>query len=258
MIDSHCHLHYDYSPKTVEDLIREAQAEGVDTFITVATDLDSFSQVEKLSESFSCVYHSIGVHPHDTQMLQEEHLKTLEKAAQHPKCKAIGEIGLDYHYNHSNPEIQKKYLELQLDLAGQMNLPVIIHSREAEEDLYLALKKYSEKTQLKDTPGVIHCFSGTLDFGKKCLELGFFISFSGILTFKKAEEIKEAAKIFPLEKILIETDAPYLAPIPFRGKKCEPKMVKMTAIQLAELRNLSFEKISEITTENTKKLFKLS
>lgn len=255
LIDSHCHLDHDFSPKTHADLVREAMEGGIEAFVTIGTELGTIPAVQKISETYPNVYHTIGIHPHDTQSLTEDGLQTLEAAARHPKCRAIGEIGLDYHYTHSPKETQIFWLEKQLDLALRLKQPVVIHSREAEAELYESLKVYAGKTQ--GSPGVIHCFSGTLDFGQKCLDLGFYISFSGILTFKKAMEVQEAAKKFPIERILLETDSPFLAPIPFRGKKCEPAMVKWTAMKLAELKGLSLEQVAEITTANSKRLFRI-
>ncbi len=261
LIDSHCHLNYDFLPKTTDDLIREAENEGVQALVTIGTDLSSISEIQKISEKYPAVYHTIGIHPHDTAGLNDKGMQTLESAARHPKCRAIGEIGLDYHYNHSPKEVQIFWLKKQLELAIRLKLPVVIHSREGEEDLLRALTEFASRfTSLSTTiqiPGVIHCFTGTLEFGQRCLELGFLISFSGILTFKKAEEVHVAARTFPLDRLMIETDSPYLAPIPFRGKKCEPSMVKFTAQKLAEIKGVTFEKVAQATTLNAQRFFRL-
>jgi TatD DNase family protein len=257
LIDSHCHLDHDYSPKTLEMIIQEAKDSEVETLVTIGTDLNDFQKVQTISENHPQVYHTIGVHPHEAKSLNDSDLSKIESFAKHPKCKAMGEIGLDYHYENSPKETQMLRLEQQLDLALRMKLPVVIHSRDAEEDLLGLLKNYSSKLDGSQVPGVIHCFSGTVTFGQHCLDLGFYISFSGILTFKKADEVRTAAKLFPLDRILVETDSPFLAPIPFRGKKCEPSMVKFTAQKLAEIRNLSFDEIASQTTLNAKKLFRI-
>ena len=257
LIDSHCHLNYDYSPKTTEDLIQEAQNSGVNTLITIGTELPTLSLIQKISEAHEQVFHTIGIHPHEAETWTEQDLHTLEAAAKQPQCRAIGEIGLDYYYDHSPREIQKHKLELQLDLALRLNQPVVIHCRNAEEDLLIAIRNYTKKVKSGIIPGVIHCFSGTESFGKSCLDLGFFVSFSGILTFKNAEEIRTSARNFPLNQLLVETDSPYLAPIPFRGKKCEPSMVRYTAQKLAEVKGLSFTEVANATTENARKLFRL-
>ena len=257
LIDTHCHLNFDYAPKTSDDLVREARESGIEILMNVGTEIASIGPIQALSEKYpNYVFHSVGVHPHDTEKMTDEDLVTLEKAAHHPQCRAIGEIGIDYYYSHSNHPAQKLRLEQQLDLARKVQLPVIIHSRDGEEDLYQALKKYAELLPADKAPGVIHCFSGTVAFGQKCLDLGFYISFSGILTFKKAEEVRTAARIFPLDRILVETDSPFLAPVPFRGKKCEPVLVKHTAQQLADLRQISLAEIARETTANARRLFR--
>jgi TatD DNase family protein len=262
LIDSHCHLDFDYETKSSQDLIREANELGVRYLMTIGTDMKSIPTLEKLSEENECVFHTVGVHPHDAKDVQDEDLDILRKASQHPKCRAIGEIGLDYHYDHSPRDIQKKRLEDQLAIALEVKLPVVIHARDAEEDLLEALTRYTQKLSASDKigrplPGVIHCFSGTREFGEACANLGFFISFSGILTFKKAEDLRETAKALPLEKLMVETDSPFLAPMPYRGKRCEPRMVKETAQKIGEIKGISLEEVAQVTTENAKRLFKL-
>ncbi len=257
LMDSHCHLNYDYSPKTCDDLIREARESGIHALITVGTDLSSISEIERISEKNADVYHTVGVHPHDAIEMKDGDIHILESAARHPRCKAIGEIGLDYHYDHSPREIQKARLDEQLELALRVQKPIVIHSREGEEDLLVSLERYAKRLPAGAIPGVIHCFTGTRAFGEACLKLGFYISFSGILTFKNAGDIRECARAFPMEKLLVETDSPYLAPIPHRGKKCEPKMVRLTAEKLAEVKGLSIEEVARITRENTEKIFQL-
>ena len=256
-IDSHCHLNYDYSPKSVDQIIEEALRAGVSSMITVGTDLAMLDAMVAISEKYPQVYHTVGVHPHEAITLQPGDLERIKKAASHPKCRAIGEIGLDYHYDHSPREVQIQQLESQLDLALEVGLPVIIHSREAEEDLLNSLRSYSKKVPAGKIPGVIHCFSGTSEFGRACIDLGFYISFSGIITFKTAESIRACAAEFPLDRILVETDSPYLAPAPNRGKKCEPSMVTLTGKKLAEVRGMFAEDIARITTENSRRFFNL-
>lgn len=256
-IDSHCHLHYDYAPKSTADLVREAFEGGVSHLVTIGTDLNSLSAVREISERFENVYHTVGIHPHDAAQITPESLNILEEAAQHPKCRAIGEIGLDYHYNHAPREMQISGLKKQLELATRLQLPVIIHSREGEEDLIKELREFVRGRNSASIPGIIHCFTGSLEFGRACLALGFYISFSGILTFKNAQDLRIAAQEFPLERILIETDSPYLAPIPHRGKKCEPSMVKHTAQKLAEIKELPLETVAQVTTQNAQAVFRL-
>jgi TatD DNase family protein len=255
LIDSHCHLNYDFAPKTTDDLVREAKLADVAAMVTIGTDLKTIDEVRKISEKYPNVYHSIGVHPHDAIELGDADFALLEKAARHPKCRAIGEIGLDYHYDHSPRDIQQKRLEQQLDLALSLGKPIVIHSREGEEDLLKSLTGYAKRLKPGAIPGIIHCFTGTVEFGKACVDLGFYISFSGIITFKKAEEVRAAASAFPLERLLVETDSPYLAPMPHRGKKCEPSMVKLTALKLAEVKGVSFDELARVTTANSCRIF---
>ncbi|MCM2278839.1 MAG: TatD family hydrolase [Oligoflexia bacterium] len=255
LIDSHCHLNYDYAPKSVDDLVREAAAAGVGTLLTIGTELATIDQVREISERFPNVFHTVGVHPHEAVTLSAADVERLRQAAKHPKCRAIGEIGLDYYYDHSPREIQRDRLERQLALALELGLPVVIHGRDAESDLLAALREYAARVPSGRSPGVIHCFSGTVEFGRACLALGFHISFSGILTFKTAESLREAAREYPLDRLLVETDAPYLAPVPNRGKKCEPAMVRFTAQKLAELKGLSVAEVARATTENARRVF---
>jgi len=255
LVDTHCHLNYDYAPKTVEDLVSEAAEAGVTTLVTIGTEFESIARIQEISEKFPRVFHTVGVHPHDAVTVTDAGIEQLRSAAAHPKCLAIGEIGLDYHYDHSPREVQMRVLDQQLRLALETSKPVVIHSRDAEEDLLAALTRYAERVRTGVAPGIIHCFSGTRAFGEACMRLGFYISFSGILTFKNAESLRECARDFPLDRILVETDSPYLAPIPFRGKKCEPSMVKHTALKVAELKGLSLEEVARATTENALRVF---
>jgi len=255
LIDSHCHLNYDFAPKTTDDLVREAGEAGITHLVTIGTDRASIAQVQAISERFANVFHTVGVHPHDAKDFEDEDDRLLREAARHPKCRAIGEIGLDYHYDHSPHDVQIAAFERQYAIALDSNLPIVIHSRDGEADLLAGLQKYCAKLPSGAIPGVIHCFTGTQVFGQACLDLGFFISFSGILTFKNADDLRQCALDFPLDRLLVETDAPYLAPVPFRGKKCEPSMVRQTAEKIAEIKGLPFEVVAETTSRNTRKVF---
>jgi TatD DNase family protein len=257
LIDSHCHLNFDYAPKDEAVLLAEARAAGVVSLITVGTDMKSLPLLSGFSERNANVFHTVGVHPHDSIDMKDEDLKTLELASKHPKCRAIGEIGLDYHYDNSPRDVQRKRLADQLGLALTVKLPVVIHAREAESDLLEALTAYAKKVPSARPVGVIHCFTGTRPFGQACLDLGFYVSFSGILTFKTAEDLRGSAQVYPLDRLLVETDSPFLAPIPHRGRKCEPSMVKLTAQKLAEVKGVSFEEIAAATTRNARTLFRI-
>lgn len=259
LFDTHCHLEYEGSAKPDHQLVAEAHAQGIQYLMNVGVDLDTLPQVQACSDRHLHVFHTVGVHPHEAQTMGPDSIEKLRKAAAHPKCRAIGEIGLDYYYNHSPREIQLQQMQAQLDLAAELGLPVVIHTRDAEDDQIKALEAHVARLspEAKKNPGVIHCFSGTLAFGKACVALGFSISFSGIVTFKAAEELRECARTFPLDRILVETDAPFLAPIPHRGKKCEPSMVLHTAQKIAELRGISLEEFAEATFQNSCRVFQL-
>jgi TatD DNase family protein len=257
LIDSHCHLEYDYAPKDVAALLAEAKTAGIDYLVTIGTDVASWPKVAAISESHPEIFHTVGMHPHETIDLTPEGLELLAKAATHPKCRAVGEIGLDYHYDHSPRDIQRARLGDQLEIARRTRQPIVIHSREGEADILEQLTDHAKKLPTGMLPGVIHCFTGTKEFGRACLDLGFYISFSGILTFKKADDLRDCAREFPLERLLVETDSPYLAPMPHRGKQCEPSMVRLTAEKLAEVKGVTFEEVAKSTTANARKLFRI-
>lgn len=259
MIDSHCHLHYDYSPKSTDQLVREAYEAGVTQLVTVGVDLESAPAIAAISERFHHVAHTAGIHPHDAEKLKENWLEQLRGFATHPKCRAIGEIGLDYYYEHSDRVVQRQVLQNQLDLALELGLPVVIHGRDAEADLAPLLEAYADRARSKLAfVGALHCFTGTYAFAARCIELGFVVSFSGILTFKNAEDLRATARALPLNRLMVETDSPYLAPIPFRGKKCEPAMVVHTAQCLADLHGVSLAELDATTTRTAQALFRLS
>ena len=257
LVDSHCHLNFPDFKDDLDVVITAAKAQGVQTFLTVNTALSEAEDLQHIAERFADVYCSVGVHPHEA----EAHVKAAsgasgiledlcEKAA-HPKVIALGETGLDYYYNHSPREPQITSFEAHIEASQKLNLPLIIHTREADEDTVTSLLKVGKK----NVQGVFHCFSGGEELARKALDLGFYISFSGIITFKKAETLRAVARFVPLDRILIETDAPFLAPIPHRGKRNEPAFVRFTALILAELRGLSLEEIGEATTQNFYRLF---
>ena len=257
LIDSHCHLNYDYDPKSVADLVTEADAAGVGYLVTIGVDLDSIPPIQQISDQYASVFHSVGVHPHEAKTLTASDLAVLHSKAQHPKCRAIGEIGLDFYYNHSDRDEQLRALDQQLDLALELNLPVVIHARDAEADLLTSLTRYARAAKTAGPPGAIHCFSGTQKFGASCIDLGFLISVSGIITFKKSEDLRSSVRSFSPEVFMVETDSPYLAPMPHRGKKCEPAMVVETAKKLAEIHGMTLDEVAEITTRNAKKFFRI-
>lgn len=248
MIDSHCHLEM-FENK--EEIIKRAQQAGVNTIITISSDPESIDESIKIAEEHPSVYAAIGIHPHEATKLDEKILQDIFSKSRHPKVIAIGEIGLDYHYKYSPRDVQIRAFELQLSLAKEIGLPVVVHSREAFEDTLSILKESGIKN------GVMHCYSGNLSQAKKFIELGFFISISGVVTFKNASKIKEVASYVPDDNLIIETDAPYLAPEPMRGKKNEPAFLTYIAEELAKLRGVTLEDIDRITTVNAMRLFKI-
>lgn len=262
-IDTHCHLDYEGSEKPALQLVQEALTAGVRTLINIGTDLPTLSRVQEASDRFPNVFHTVGVHPHEAATVVDGDLARIREAARHPKCMAIGEIGLDYHYDHSPRDVQRRILDQQLDLALDCGLPIVVHTREAEDDQLAALKRYVARLPVGPDglptriPGVIHCFTSSAGFGQACIDLGFYISFSGILTFKAAEDLRAAARAYPLERLMVETDSPFLAPVPMRGRKCEPSMVIHTGRKLAELKGVSEAEVARITTQNARKVFGL-
>jgi TatD DNase family protein len=258
LIDTHCHLNYEYEGgKGPTELVEQAKVNGVETLITIATEHANFETVRDISEKFHNVYHTIGVHPHEASLVNAEVLKFMRPFLNHPKCVAVGEIGLDYYYEHSDRVKQQEECWSQMELALDAKKPLVIHSRDGEEDLLPMLARFSKANVSGYSPGVIHCFSGSEKFAHDCLELGYYISLSGIFTFKNSEPLRQMVKNFPLDRLLVETDSPFLAPVPMRGKKCEPFMVKHTALKLAEVLGKSFEEIEDLTTANAKACFRI-
>lgn len=251
MIDTHCHLEMEPFDADREDVIKRAQEAGLEAIITIGSDFEGNRGGVALAEKYDFVFAAVGMHPHDAKDLTQSAFDQIKIWAAHRKVVAIGEIGLDYHYDHSPREIQRAAFRQQLDFAIETGLPVCIHSREAKEDTLRILKESGIKE------GVMHCFSGDRDMAEEVLAMGFHISIAGPVTFKKASLLRQTAKIIPDERILVETDAPYLAPEPYRGKRNEPAFVAHTARLLAELRGVSPEDMDRITTINAKRLFKI-
>ncbi len=232
-----------------EEVIQRAKDTGVEAIITIGSDLESTLKGINLSEKYEFIYASVGIHPHDAKDFSEEILSTLKELTARQKIIAIGETGLDYHYDNSPRKTQQEVFIKHLELAKESGLPVIIHSRKAKNDTIDILR-------LSDIHrGVLHCFSGDMDMAEKAMAMGFYISFAGPVTFKKASKPKEIARSIPDEYLLVETDAPYLSPEPFRGRRNEPSYILSTVKHIAELRGVSFEDLARITTLNAKRLF---
>jgi TatD DNase family protein len=255
-IDSHCHIDGpEYEADRVEVIARAREA-GVKTMLNVGTGdphSGAFERSVALAEQHDEIYAAVGVHPHDAKLFDdavEERLTALAKNSK--RVVAWGEIGLDYHYDHSPREVQRTVFRRQLKLARKLNLPVIIHSREADEETVSIL---GEELSGYERAGVLHCFGGSLQMAQAALELGFYISFAGNVTFKKAEDLRDVARQLPLDRLLIETDCPYLTPVPFRGKRNEPARVVETAACLAMLHSREVQELARVTSENFVRLF---
>jgi len=247
LIDTHAHISYeDYSDK-IEDIIQRAVDQGVEKIISIGIDLNSSEKCINLAEQYPLVYVACGYHPHEANKAPKRYLYELELFSSHPKVVAIGEIGLDYHYNFSDPKVQKKIYIEQLEMAKALDLPAVVHCRKSDEDVLAGIRESSLEC------GVIHCFASNLEFANLILETGFHISFTGMITFVK--ELEEVVREVPLEKMMVETDSPYLAPKPYRGKQNEPAWVIHVAEKIAELKELSLEEVAESTTQTAYRLF---
>lgn len=248
MIDTHAHLTEGKLYKELDKTIKNAKDNGVFKIISIGMNKLANETSISIANEYSNVYASVGIHPNEVQN-EELDIELLKKQAENKKVIAIGEIGIDLYRNKDNFAKQKTYFVEQIKLAMHLNLPIIVHSRNSANEIYEILKDY------KGVKGVMHCYSEHLELVDKFIELGFYIGVGGIITFKNAHEVREIAKKIPLDRILIETDAPYLAPDPFRGKPNEPAYVKYTLLKLAEVINISVEELEKITTANTYHLF---
>lgn len=255
LIDSHCHLDFDTFQADRAEVVQRAIEAGVTRLVVPSIDLANLETVQALATRFVPVYTAIGIHPNSTADWQETWLETLRGLAARPKVVAIGEIGLDYHWDKSPTDIQHQAFAQQLVLAAELSLPVIIHNREASEDLIRLLA--DSPLAGCENPGVLHSFSADWSTAVAALDLGFYLGFTGPLTYKKADELRDIARRAPLDRILIETDAPFLAPQSHRGQRNEPAYVCAVAERLAELHGLDLQVIAQITTDNAIRLFRL-
>jgi TatD DNase family protein len=252
LVDSHCHLDFPDFEAELDEIVARAQAAGIGRIVTICTRVKQFDRVKAVAERFDSVFCSVGTHPHNANEELDIHTEDLVRRCDHPKVVAIGEAGLDYHYDNSPRDAQAEGLRRHIAAARETGLPLVIHSRDADEDMAAIL---SEETEKGAFPAVLHCFSSGRGLAETGIGLGHYVSFSGILTFNRAEELREIARDMPADRILVETDAPYLAPVPYRGKRNEPAYVANTARVLAETRNVSEEAIAEQTSENFFRLF---
>lgn len=258
LIDTHVHLDDPRYDQDREDMLARAAQAGVSTFITIGCDLTSSQSAVRLASHTDNIFATVGVHPHEAREVGPDWYPQLRRLAEHPKVVAFGEIGLDFHYDHSPRDMQCRRFREQIRLAKDLSLPLIIHTREANEETLEIL----QEEHAREIGGVFHCFSGDAQLAQEALHLGFYISFSGIITFRNAGPLREIAATIPEDRLLIETDAPYLTPTPFRGKRNESAYVKLVAEQLATIKfgdsPGGLDRIAQLTSENAKRLFKIS
>jgi TatD DNase family protein len=252
LVDSHCHLDFDVFGGRLADVLAGARAAGIGTMLTIGTKLKEFPGVRAIAEGHPDIFCSVGVHPHEAGAHDGLSAADLVALATHPRVVGLGETGLDYHYQHSSPDAQRACFGEHLEAAQATGLPVIVHSRNADTDTAEMLEAAAAREPLT---GVIHCFTGGAELARRCIDIGFHISFSGIVTFKNADDLRETARQVPLDRLLVETDAPYLAPVPNRGKPNEPAFVVHTAARLAEIRGITLPELADATTSNFFALF---
>lgn len=252
LIDSHCHLNYEGLAERQDEVLANARARGVAGFLNISTRQDEWGDVIAVAERNADVWATVGVHPHEADSHPDLGVAALTSAASHPRVIAIGECGLDYHYDKSDRAAQRERFQAHIDAARACGLPLVVHTREAEDDTADLLDKGVKEG---GATGVLHCFTGSAELARKGLDLGFFVSLSGIVTFKNAQDLQAIAKWIPSDRLLVETDSPFLAPVPHRGRPCEPAFVADTAAFVAELRGESVDSLADSTTANFFRLF---
>ncbi|ABO65418.1 MULTISPECIES: TatD family hydrolase [Geobacillus] len=251
LFDTHAHLNAVQYEEDLEQVIERARAEGVSYIVVVGFDRLTIDRAIELAERYPFIYAAVGWHPVDAIDMTDDDLQMIEQLASHPKVVALGEMGLDYHWDKSPKDVQQDVFRRQIALAKKVKLPIIIHNREATADIL----KILQEENAAEVGGIMHCFSGSVEVARQCIEMNFLISLGGPVTFKNAKKPKEVAKEIPLSHLLIETDCPYLTPHPFRGKRNEPSYVKYVAEAIAEIKNVSFDEVAKTTMENAKRLF---
>lgn len=254
IIDSHAHYDDEAFDIDRETLLKSMSDNGIETIVNVGANIKGSKASVALSEAYPFIYAAIGVHPSDVDELNEEKMTWLRDMSKHDKVVAIGEIGLDYHYEDTDKELQKKWFLNQMQLAKEVKKPIIIHSRDAARDTITLMKE----AKAEEIPGVVHCYSYTKESAREYLQMGYYFGIGGVLTFKNAKKLKEAVAYIPLDRILLETDSPYLAPEPFRGKRNSSLYLPYVVNEMASIKGVSEEEIIRITTENTKQLFGIS
>lgn len=254
--DSHCHLDFPDLYERLDDVILRAKENHIKYLLTICTTLESFNKIEIIISKYQNIYGTFGIHPHETEKFTQVNTKYIHNiVSKNKKIIGVGESGLDFYYNHSNKEIQKKSFIEHIKAASELNIPIIVHSRNAENETYDILKSEKKNSNLKV---LIHCFTGSEDFAKKLIDINCYISVSGIITFKNSNELVKSVSNIPIENLLVETDSPYLAPIPHRGKPNEPSYIVHTVDKLSKIKNITKENVIQETTKNFKKLFNLT
>jgi TatD DNase family protein len=251
MIETHCHLDY-LKAHPLEEILRLSSEAGVSKLVTISVDPGNLDAVIRLSEAHAQIWCTQGIHPHDAKECTEEVFAKIKAQASHRKVVAIGEIGLDFHYNNSPADVQEVWFRRFLELAGELNKPVVIHSRDADLLMAKFLIEFSPKLQRK---GVVHSFSSGLELAQTAIDQGFYLGFNGMITFPKADNVREALKLCPLEQLLIETDSPFLTPVPHRGKENGPYFLPFVLQKMAEIKGVPADKLSEILAANAQRLF---
>ena len=252
LVDSHCHLDYPEFADQLDDVVARAGEAGIGYMLTIGAKLSQFDQVRAVAERFDNIWCSVGIHPHEAAKEPETDAVQLQALAAHPKVVGLGETGLDYYYEKSPREEQQRNFRAHIQAARQTGLPVIVHARNADADIGDILEEEYAKGAFT---GLLHCFSSSEILAKRALDLGMYISFSGIVTFKNAEEVRRVARDVPMNQILVETDSPYLAPVPNRGKTNEPAYTAYTASKVAEIKDICIGELAQATTENFFRLF---
>ena len=255
LVDSHCHLDFDELYNNLDEIIKRAEDNGVKTLLSICTTLNSLKKIKLIIAKYKNIYGTFGIHPHETEKHKEVNSEFILKVVkENKKIIGIGESGLDFYYNHSDKKIQKKSFINHINAASQLEIPIIVHSRNAEKETYDIIQ--SEKKNL-DIKVLIHCFTGSHDFAKKLININCYISLSGIITFKNSKELVDTVSKIPINSLMVETDSPYLAPHPYRGKTNEPSYITSTITKLAEIKKMPKEEVESITTGNFLKLFNL-
>ncbi|MFD1736888.1 TatD family hydrolase [Bacillus salitolerans] len=254
LFDTHVHLNADQFKEDLEAVIQRAIDKGVTNMVVVGFDRPTINRAIQLAESYDFLYASVGWHPVDAIDMTEEDLEWIEAWTEHPKVVALGEMGLDYYWDKSPKEIQQDVFRKQIRLAKKVKLPIIIHNREATQDIVDILREEGAA----EVGGIMHCFSGSVEVAKQCVDMNFYISLGGPVTFKNAKKPKEVAKEIPLDYLLIETDCPYLAPHPYRGKRNEPSYVSLVAEEIAKLKELTYDEVVQKTYDNARQIFNIN